>query len=320
MAPSSNPGPRMIKRTIEISSAPAHLTTKNKQFVVKRSDEIVGSIPCEDIGMVVVDHSGTTYSHSALTALLKNGATLVVCGRDHLPAGILLPMSTHSTVVWRIKEQLAASRPLQKQLWRQLVQAKIRNQAAVLDPELPARKKLLNMAREVRSGDSANMESQAARVYWKNFLSDEQRFYRDQDGRDGLNSFLNYGYAIIRAEIARAIVAAGLLPAIGLHHRNRGNPFCLADDLIEPFRPLVDFYAREMHEQGYSELTPEAKRILLKLLASPATVAGDSGPVMVAVQRLVSSLVRSFGGKSNRLAIPDFPKLLSNVTDTSNEN
>ena len=165
----------MIKRTIEISKEAAHLSSERKQLLIRQSGEIAGSIPCEDIGMVVVDHPGTTYSHSALNALLQNGATVLVCGADHLPAGVLLPISDHSEVVWRIKDQISISKPRQKSLWQQIVQAKIRNQAIVVSDQNAAFSKLSALAKTVKSGDPANVEAYAAKIYWRNFLSDDER-------------------------------------------------------------------------------------------------------------------------------------------------
>jgi len=292
----------VIKRTIEISRDAAHLTVKQRQFLIKRDGETVGSVPCEDIGVVLVDHPGTTYTHAALASLAESDAALVVCGRNHLPSAVLLPLSDHSQVVWRIADQLAVSKPLRKQLWKQLVQAKIRAQADNLPADCPARSKLLDMARQVRSGDPNNTEAQAARVYWKNYLPNEA--FRRDTGGDGLNSFLNYGYAVVRAALARALVAAGLIPAIGLHHSNRSNAFCLADDLIEPLRPLVDDRARDLYRLGHDELTPPAKAELLKLLAEPVQMDEETGPLMVNLHRMTASLVRCFRGESNKLEIP----------------
>lgn len=292
----------MIKRTIEISRDAAHLTVRQKQLLIRRDGQTVGSIPCEDIGIVLVDHPGTTYSHAALSSLAESDAALVICGRNHLPNAILLPLADHSQIVWRINEQLAVSKPLQKQLWKQLVQAKIRAQAHNLATDCPAKSKLLDMARQVRSGDPKNMEAQAARVYWQNYLPDEA-FRRDRDA-DGLNAILNYGYAVIRAAVARAIVAAGLMPAIGLHHSNRSNAFCLADDLMEPLRPLVDDRARDLFVQGYESLTPEAKAGLLTLLADPVQLGSETGPLMVNLHRLAASLVKCFQGEAKNLEIP----------------
>lgn len=293
----------MIKRTIEISREPAHITVQHAQLVIKRDGVIVGQAPCEDIGVVLVDQPQVSYSHAALAALAESDAVLVVCGRNHLPVAVLLPLSDHTQVVWRIHEQLAISQPLKKQLWKQLVRAKIRGQALNLAAGTPARSKLLDYARQVRSGDPTNLEAQAARVYWQSWLPEEV-FRRDADA-SGLNSLLNYGYAVVRAAVARAIVAAGLLPALGLHHSNRSNAFCLADDLVEPLRPLVDDRARELYRQGYDKLDPEAKAGLLKLLAEDVGLAGETGPLMVCLHRYVASLVKCFQGEAKQLEIPE---------------
>ena len=295
----------MIKRTLEISREPAHLSVRNEQLVLKRDGQTVGQVPCEDIGVVLVDHPQTTYTHGALAKLAASDAAVVICGRDHLPAAILLPMTDHSQVVWRLDAQLGVSRPLRKQLWKQLVVAKILAQAQNLPTDEPAHRKLLRLARDVRSGDPRNVEAQAARVYWANWLWQDE-FRRDPNGT-GLNRFLNYGYAVLRAAVARAIVAAGLLPSLGIHHCNRSNAFCLADDLMEPLRPLVDDRVRELHRQGYEGLDQPAKAALLDILADRVTLAGGDeigGPLMVQLHRYVASLVRCYSGKSRELEIP----------------
>jgi CRISP-associated protein Cas1 len=303
----------VIKRTLEISREPAHLAVRNDQLLLKRDGQTIASVPCEDIGVVLVDHPQTTYTHGALAKLAESDAAVVICGRDHLPAAILLPMVDHSQVVWRLDAQLRISRPLRKNLWKQIVVAKIGAQANILAEELSAKRKLRALAREVRSGDPTNVEAQAARVYWANWLAtsdvknlDTEAFRRDPQAA-GVNSFLNYGYAVLRAAIARAIVAAGLLPSLGLHHRNRSNPFCLADDLIEPLRPLVDDRVRELFRQGYDELNQPAKAALLELLTERVSVGGGEenlGPLMVQLHRYVASLVHCYSGETRELQIP----------------
>jgi CRISPR-associated protein Cas1 len=295
----------MIKRTIEISREPAHVTVRLDQLTLERNGQTVGSIPCEDVGILLVDHPGTTYTHAALTRLAAADAVVVICGRDHLPAGILLPLADHTQVVWRIRDQLAVSKPLIKQLWKQIVQAKIRAQACNLAPG-PARTKLLVLARSVRSGDPKNIEAQASRVYWSAFFEGIV-FRRDRDG-DGPNPLLNYGYAVLRAAIARAIVAAGLLPSLGLHHSNRSNAFCLADDLIEPLRPLVDHRVKELLDAGATELDQPTKAALLDILTWEVRVGEQTGPLMVNLHRMVASLVHCFAGRGQNI---DFPKPLT---------
>jgi CRISPR-associated protein Cas1 len=291
----------MIKRTVEISQQAAHLTVHLDQFLIQRDRETVGSVPCEDLGVLLVDHAGVTYSHQALARLMAFDAAVVICGRDHLPAGILLPLADHSQVVWRVQLQVDVPRPLKKQLWKQLVQDKIRAQAANLAAG-PARTRLLALARDVRSGDPENAEGQAARFYWPALFADKS-FRRDPDGAPP-NNLLNYGYAVVRAALARAIVAAGLLPALGLKHSNRSNAFCLADDLIEPLRPLVDARVCELLRHSERQLVPTVKSRLLELLAEPVSLQGEQGPLLVQLHRYVASLVRCYQGAAKRLEIP----------------
>jgi CRISPR-associated protein Cas1 len=320
----------VIKRTIEISREPAHLAVRNRQLLLKREGAIVGSIPCEDIGVVVVDHPQATYTQGALASLADSDAVVVICGDNHLPIAILLPLASHSQVVTRLNLQLGVSVPLAKQLWKQVVAAKVRAQAANLAEGSAPRKKLLALAREVKSGDPSNIEAQAAKLYWQHWLWDAEEeedgpqirgegvrpqfqrtengdrplaFRRDAEG-EGLNHFLNYGYTIVRAAVARAIVAAGLLPSLGVHHKHRGNAFCLADDLMEPLRPLVDDRVREMHRLGYEELNQTAKKELLELLTQPVELGGQTGPLMVMLHRMTASLVRCYGGEGRTLEIP----------------
>ena len=241
-----------MKRVLEISEGAAHLAVRNDQLLLKRQGQVVGQAPCDDLGVVVVDHAQTTYTHQALIALADAGAVVVLCGENHLPTAMILPLMTHTQIVPRLTAQITVSQPVKKRLWRQLVVAKIRAQAENLDPESSPHKKLLALTKEVRSGDTTNVEARAAKLYWRHWLDssdpqvlDSEPFRRDPN-QSGLNSFLNYGYTILRAAIARSIVATGLQPSLGLHHSRRDNAFCLADDLIEPFRPLVDDRVRTL--------------------------------------------------------------------------
>jgi len=298
----------MIKRTIEISRAPAYVSTKDEQLLIRPTRDKSAepaSIPYEDIGVVVVDEPACTYTHQALAKLMEAGAVLVVCGAKHLPAGILLPLPSHTEVVWRVQEQLSAGLPLRKRLWRQIVRAKIQAQMRVLHPTSAARRQLARLADEVRSGDPENAEGQAARIYWEAWLQESGPFRRDPDSEDIVNSLLNYGYAIVRAAVARALVAGGLLPAAGLHHCNRSDAFCLADDLMEPLRPLVDERARAVWLGGCRELDRAAKAALLEVLTATVRVGDQTGPLMVALHRTVASLVRCYQGRDRELALPE---------------
>lgn len=305
----------MIKRTIEISQQPVHLTVKNGQLLIQARDPdrtLLATAPCEDIGVLLVEEQGVTYTHAALTTLVKHDAAVVICGRDHLPAGLLLPLSEHTLVVWRVREQVDAPKPLKKQLWKQIIQAKIRAQAANLMPGSASRSRLLEFARQVRSGDPSNIEAQAARTYWSAWreqLHDDPEqavrsgFLRDPDGPSP-NDLLNYGYAVLRAAVARALVAAGLLPVLGIKHSNRSNSFCLADDLVEPLRPLVDRAVVTLVRGGVTGVNPEAKRGLLSLLATDVAYADQTGPLMVALHRYAASLAKCFEGTAKRLEVP----------------
>jgi CRISP-associated protein Cas1 len=306
--PQFKAGITMIRHTIEISQNAAHLAAKHKQLLLKRRGDTTRFFPFEDLGLVIVDHPAATYSHAALRSLVDANAALVVCGKNHLPAGLLLPLGDHTEIVWRTQDQINAPKPLQKQLWKQIVQAKIRAQADNLPSDGVARRKMLQLARSVKSGDTSNHEAQAARIYWSEWLEDTAYESTDEFRRarygPAPNPLLNYGYAILRAATARAIVAAGLLPMLGIQHSNRSNSFCLADDLMEPLRPLVDRTVRELVDAGQVELTPETKRPLLEILTAEVETGDRYGPLMVALHSLAVSLVKCFRKEEKVLQIP----------------
>ncbi len=294
----------MIKRIVEISSEPFHLAVRFNQLqLLRKGDaEPAASMPCEDLGVVVVDHPACTFSHQALLAIVEAGAVVVLCGEKHLPVGTLLPLAAHTEVVWRVQRQIEASRPRRKRLWKQIVRAKIRNQAAALPPEHPIRQRLLDMAEQVRSGDPENLEAQAARWYWQAW--GEGLFRRDPEGEDAVNGMLNYGYAIVRAAVARALVSAGFNPTLGLFHRHRANAFCLADDLMEPMRPWVDSIVARLVAERRTELDHAAKRELLGLLHVTVETDGQTGPLLVALHRTCASLDRCLQGTEKTLQLP----------------
>jgi CRISPR-associated protein Cas1 len=301
----------VIKRVIEISSQPLWVSVRHDQLRLAQppadGGEPVASIPCEDIGVLLVEHPQAMLSHAALTRLLEYGAAVVFCGRDHLPAGVALPVSRNVEVVSRLRTQLDASRPTQKRLWTQLVVAKVRAQARNLDHAPGVRSRLLAMARRVRSNDPENVEAQAARHYWGAWLPESDApFRRDTDG-GGANGLLNYGYAVVRAAVGRAIVAAGLTPALGIHHSNRSNAFALADDLLEPLRPLVDRVVQRLVADGATDVVPETKRALLQVLHDAVTLRDETGPLLVVLHRYVAGFVRCLEGTEKALAVPVAP-------------
>ncbi len=292
----------MIKRTIEVSGKGNHLAIDQGSLTVRRDGEEVGRVPLEDLGVLVLDCPTTTYTHSVLTEALAAGAVVIPCGREHLPRGLFLPQE-NALQTQRLLQQAAAPLPLKKRLWKQIVQAKIRHQAGALPEGSPARRKLAALVSTVRSGDPANVEAHASRRYWPALFG--KTFRRRPDGPPP-NGLLNYGYMALRACVARSICAAGLHPALGLHHHNRANPFCLADDLLEPLRPLVDRRVHALLQGGLTTIEREAKTQLLALMAETIEVAGARGPLMVALARTAASLVRCYAGEQKKL---DLPKL-----------
>lgn len=297
----------MIKRTIEISSPGHDLRVRNDQLEIRKrvgNEEQVSQVPCEDIGLLLVDHRDTTFSHTTMVRLAEYGAAVVFCGENHLPVSLSLPLPSHCEGLWRLESQLQANKPLRKRLWQQLVKEKVINQAHNLKKGSETHSRLVHLASRVRSGDPDNIEAQAARAYWREWAGEEASFRRDPDGTDALNSMLNYGYSVFRASLGRAIVCAGLLPAIGLHHANRSNSFCLADDLLEPMRPWVDARVRSLYRSGVDELDREAKAGLLSLLAETVQMGDSAGPVMVSMHHFVASLVRCLQGSDKQLQIP----------------
>ena len=261
----------MIKRTLFFGN-PAYLSMRNAQLVIKLTnaqtqEEVVKTVPIEDIGVVVLEDRQITITNGAMDALLQNNCAVITCDEKHMPAGLLLPLEGHTVQSERFRWQIEASLPLKKQLWQQTVQAKIRNQASVLKRLSGAEVGcMMAWANDVKSGDSENLEGRAAAYYWKSVFPEMERFVRDREG-EAPNNLLNYGYAIVRAVIARSLVASGLLPTFGIHHHNRYNAYCLADDVMEPYRPYVDEWVIEILRSGVdcSELTTDLKRKLLGL-------------------------------------------------------
>jgi CRISPR-associated protein Cas1 len=296
------------------------LSLKNEQLVIKlpqveKNDDLpesfkadaVKTIPIEDVGVVVLDNKQITITQGLMEALLDNNCAVITCDKSHLPVGLLLPLSGNTTQNERFRQQLDASLPLKKQLWQQTVQSKIGNQAAVLkkcrDVEIGNMVKWQN---EVRSGDTDNLEGRAAVYYWKNMFPEIDDFTRDRDGVSP-NNLLNYGYAILRAVVARSLVASGLLPTLGIHHHNRYNAYCLADDIMEPYRPYVDeLVADYTDENGYpDELTLGIKRVMLSVPVLDVRINGQRSPLMLAAGQTAASLARCFSGESRKLVYPE---------------
>ncbi|MBI1221825.1 MAG: type II CRISPR-associated endonuclease Cas1 [Bacteroidetes bacterium] len=295
----------MIKRTLFFEN-PAYLSTHLEQLVIDFPDKEKEkkTVPIEDIGVVILDHPQITLSQQLMAKLLQNNAAIVACDPKHMPLGLWLNLDGHTLQSARHKEQIESSVPLRKQLWQQTIKTKIENQAAVLRKQGIAEENMRYWASEVKSGDTENHEGRAAAYYWKSVFKDPD-FIRDRSGLPP-NNLLNYGYAIVRACVARALVGSGLFPAFGIHHRNQYNPYCLADDIMEPYRPYVDLKVLEIvSEHGKPEgLNTALKKELLQIPSVDVYLDGTRSPLMLAVQRTSASLAKCFEGEQRKILYP----------------
>lgn len=291
----------MRERVVEIAEDGRRLARSRGFMTVSSSGEEIGRIPLDDIGTVLVTGQGAIYTNNLLVALAERGVALVVCAPNYLPVAWLWPVEGHHVQAERMAKQLEATRPLGKRLWRDIVRAKIEQQAGILDFLDKPSKGVGNFARRVKSGDPDNIEAQAARRYWP--LVFGKNFRRDRE-LGGINSFLNYGYTVIRAATARAIVTSGLHPSIGIHHSNRYDHLRLADDLMEPFRPFVDLMAFFLIKRGVTSLTPDAKCSLALILSHDLPTVAGTTPISTCLLRLAQSLARSY---MTRHAVLDLP-------------
>lgn len=309
----------MIKKTLYFGN-PAYLSLRNAQLVIKIPEvencpSLPESIrqqaevtkPIEDLGVVVLDHKQITITSGAIEALLENNCALITCDSKSMPVGLMLPLYGNTTQNERFRKQLDASLPLKKQLWQQTVKAKVENQAAVLSDCTGTEVKCMEVWTDnVKSGDPDNIEARAAAYYWKNLFAHIQGFTRDRDGIPP-NHLLNYGYAILRATVARSLVISGLLPTLGIHHHNRYNAYCLADDIMEPYRPYVDELVWNIDKE-YGEapqLTRDLKARLLTIPTLEVRINGKRSPLMVATGQTSASLFKCFNGESRKIAYPE---------------
>lgn len=309
----------MIKKTLYFGN-PIYLSLKNCQLVIKLPEVVRNNTlpegfrretevtkPIEDIGVVVLDNKQITITSGVLEALLENNCAVITCDSKSMPIGLMLPLYGNTTQNERFRHQLSASLPLMKQLWQQTVKQKIENQAVVLKKCAGEEVKCMEKwASDVKSGDSDNLEARAAAYYWRNLFTIEG-FKRDREGIPP-NNLLNYGYAILRAVVASGLVASGLLPTLGIHHHNRYNAYCLADDIMEPYRPYVDELVCNIvkSRQDYAELTKDLKIELLSIPVLDVTIAGKRSPLMVAVGQTTASLYKCFSGESRKIVYPSF--------------
>lgn len=294
----------MIGRIVEIAEDGRHLSAHRGFMVVEADHKEIGRVPLEDIGAVIANAHGITYSNNLLIALAERGAGVVLCGANHHPVAWVWPLVGHHAQAARMRAQLEATRPLGKRLWQIVVQAKIEQQTAVLEAAGRRGSGLRLLARQVKSGDPGNLEGQAARRYWPLLFGPD--FRRDRF-LGGANALLNYGYTVLRSATARAVVGAGLHPSLGIHHRNRNDDMCLVDDLMEPFRPIVDLAVTRLVMSGIEDVTADAKRTLAGLTAADMRTSQGTTPLGTCLERLAASLGQAYESGEAKLDLPLAP-------------
>lgn len=315
----------MIKRTLYFGN-PAYLSKKDMQLIINYPAETKepqeekaaepnlkyiqrgnqNTVPIEDIGVVIIDNPQVTISHSLIGALLENNTAVITCSQNHMPTGLMLPLDSNQVQSERFRAQIDASEPLKKQLWQQTISAKILNQAKILSWGGKTNDNMKRWAKDVRSGDPDNYEGRAAAYYWKSVFPKELNFIRDRYG-DPPNNLLNYGYAILRAVTARSLAGSGLLPTLGIHHSNKYNAYCLADDIMEPYRPFVDRLIITFINDGedFTELTPSIKKELLTIPVIDVFIDKEKSPLMIALQKTTASLAKCFLGEIRKISYPE---------------
>jgi CRISPR-associated protein Cas1 len=294
----------MIGRIVEIADDKRHLFLHRGFMVVQASDgerKELGQIPIDDIAAVIANAHGISYTNNLLIALAERGTPFVLCGANHNAAGMLLTVDGNYNQAKRFDAQIAASKPTHKRLWAELVKSKLQQQAAVLEAIGQNPIPLNALAQKVKSGDPDNLEAQGARKYWTMLFGDD--FRRDQSA-SGLNALLNYGYTVLRACTARAVIAAGLHPTLSLFHSNAGNAMRLVDDLMEPFRPMIDLKVWQLAQHGETELNPSSKRALVHVMYDGMQSTVGATPVMVSIQKVATSLAQVYLGERDKLDLP----------------
>ena len=309
----------MIKSTLYFGS-PAYLSIRNDQLIIKlpeveKNDTIpdsfkkkaVVSRPIEYIGVVVLDNKQITITTGTIEALLDNNCAVISCDSKGMPVGLMLPLYGNTTQNERFRDQLDVSVPLKKQLWQQTIKMKIEIQASVLFDCTGAEVRNMRVwANSDKSGDPDNLEARAAAYYWKSLFPEIKDFTREREGIPP-NNLLNYGYAVLRAVVARGLVSSGMLPTLGIHHHNRYNAYCLADDIMEPYRPYVDELVVDIIKSGVgiTELTKDLKARLLSIPTLEVKINGRHSPLMIAVGQTTASLYKCFSGELRRIAYPE---------------
>lgn len=307
----------MIGRIVEIASSGRYLSIERGFMVVSQGGECLGRVPLDDIAGLICNTHALTYSNNLMVALAQRACPVVLCGKNHMPAGLIWPTAGHHRQAARLDVQISASLPLKKRLWKALVQSKLAMQAAALESCGSSGAPLRAMVRKVKAGDTSNIEGQGARAHWTSLFG--SKFRRDPD-EPGINALLNYGYTVIRSVVARHVMGHGMNPGIGLHHANDGNAMRLVDDLMEPFRPVADVWVHRLTSQGVLDVNREAKEILGLLPTRSMITPEGRSPLTLAVQRLCTSLVRVMEGTAKKLALPHSePNVLAAILDEPHE-
>ena len=294
----------MIGRIVEIADDNRHLSLQRGFMVVTDTGherKEIGQVPIDDIAAIIANAHGMSYSNNLLVALAERGAPVVLCAANHHPAGMLITVDGNYNQAKRFDAQIAASKPTHKRMWAEIVRSKVQQQASVIEVIGGNPTPLNVMLNKIKSGDPDNIEAQAARLYWTQLMGNE--FRRDQNA-GGINSMLNYGYTILRACTARAVIAAGLHPTISLFHSNANNAMRLVDDLMEPFRPMADLKVWQLAQENETELHPNTKRALVHVMYDDMQTDAGATPVMTCIQRLATSLVQVYLGERNNLDVP----------------
>ena len=294
----------MIGRVIEISSEGIHLSRNRGLMTVSRNGVEEGRVPLDDIGVLLCNARGLTYSNDLMTELACRGASVALCGDNYLPVAWIWPLEGHHVQALRMRCQLEAPLPLRKRLWQALVKAKIAQQGIALELLGVSGAEVEDLTRRVRSGDPDNVEAQAAQLYWPRMFG--KAFRRDRFGPMP-NPLLNYGYTVLRAAVARAVVSAGLHPSLGIHHHNRANSMCLVDDLMEPFRPMVDYTVAGLVSHRREDMSIEVKRDLAAVLAMDLVTDRGTTPLQTCLERAAQSLAQSFETGKPALILPERP-------------
>ena len=295
----------MLNRVLEIAEENRYLSLKRGFIVIQHGNEELGSVPLDDIAVLLLSAQGVTLTKNVLNALVERGCISVFCGKNYIPLSMVLPIASHTYFTKILKNQINASVPFKKRIWQQIVIQKIKNQALSLkfcekEKDVKLIEKIVLL---VKSGDPDNREAYAAKMYWKALMGDG--FIRDKAG-DGVNSLLNYGYAIMRAAMCRALCTHGLMPALGVHHNNNLNQFCLADDLFEIYRPVVDTFVYRLIEDGATEVNPETKKVLANLLKVKVHTSEGESQVVQSMNYVASSYVRALDSGSPNIELPQW--------------